>query len=62
MRIKELRLKANLTQRQLADKLGILRTAVAMWEIGRSVPATEKLPALAGALGCRIDDLFEEER
>ena len=34
MRIKSLREAANLTQVQLADKLGVLSTTVSNWETG----------------------------
>lgn len=56
--IKNMREKTGLTQRQLAEQLGVGRTAVAMWELGKSVPRSDKLPALARILDCTIDELF----
>ena len=53
------RVKAGLTQRELAAKLGIGQSAVSMWEQGERVPPSAKLPALAEALNCSIDDLFQ---
>jgi transcriptional regulator with XRE-family HTH domain len=32
-----------------------------LWERGTSVPPTPVLELIAQALGCRIDDLFEDD-
>lgn len=42
-RIKELREKNNLTQSELARRLNITRSSVNAWEMGISIPSTEKL-------------------
>ena len=62
MKIKELRLSKNLTQEDLAKKLIVDRSAVAMWETGKAMPRADKLPELAKILGCTIDELFESKR
>lgn len=49
---------AGLTQAELAAKAGVCRTAVAAWESGKSYPPADRLPAIAAALSCTIDDLF----
>ena len=49
---------ASCTQTQLADKLGISQSTIAMWETGKAYPRADMLPAIAVALGCSIDDLF----
>lgn len=59
MNIKKAREKAGLTQQELADKLGIGQSAVAMWESQGFLPRTDKLPALAKILGCSIDELLK---
>lgn len=59
--IKVLREKANMTQTQLAEKVNIDRSAVAKWETGVASPHTDKLPIIAKALGCKIDDLFSTD-
>lgn len=56
--VRELREKANLTQKELADKCGIGATAVAKWEAGVAMPTVSKLPAVADALGCSVDELL----
>lgn len=59
MQIKALRKKAGLTQAQLAEEIGTIRTAIANWESGRSNPRAVELPNLAKALKCSIGELFE---
>lgn len=56
--IKNLRKKEKLTQIDLAKKLKIGQSTVAMWEAGEAMPRADKLPELAKILGCTIDDLF----
>lgn len=58
MRIKELRKRAGLTQNQLAQTLGTVRSAIANWENDKSNPKTAELPNLARVLHCSIDELF----
>ena len=59
LKIKERRQKAGISQAKLAEKLHVLQSTVAMWETGRNMPSADKLPAMAAALGCSIDALFE---
>ena len=61
MNIKEAREKAGFTQQDLADELGVGQSTVAMWETQKSLPRTDKLPALAKILGCTIDELLKKE-
>lgn len=49
-----------LTQEDLGTKLNVTRSAVAMWETGKAMPATDKLITLAGVLNCTVDDLLKE--
>lgn len=49
---------ASCTQTQLADKLGISQSTIAMWETGKAYPRADMLPAIAEALNCSIDDLY----
>lgn len=55
------RKKAGFTQQQLADRLGVERGALAMWECGKSWPPARLLPAMADLLLCGIEDLYREE-
>ena len=56
------RRKANqMTQLQLAEKLGITDRAVSKWENGRSMPDAALMPELCQLLGITINDLFNGE-
>lgn len=61
MRIRELRIKAGLTQSRLAQLLGQTQQAVARWEAGEAMPRSDKLQQLAEILDCSIDDLYRKE-
>lgn len=54
----QLRKKAGLSQAKLAEVCGVTQAAVAAWESGVKYPTADKLPAIAEALKCSIDDLF----
>ena len=55
--IKELRQRAQLTQGQLANAVGVSRQAVASWEAG-VWPSAELVPRIAEALRCEIGELY----
>lgn len=56
--LKDLRRKKGLTQADLAVKLGVTQSLVAMWERGAVMPSAAKLPEIADMLGCTIDQLY----
>lgn len=56
--IKERREKRGLTQEEVAQKLGVTRTAVAKWESGQAMPRARLLKKLSGILRCKIDAIF----
>ncbi len=58
IKIEELRKKKGITQDALADMLHIDRSTIAKWETGVANPRADKIPALAEALGCSIEELF----
>ena len=60
-RIRELRKRDNMSQEALAGKLGVSRSAVAMWEAGRSEPDTDKLIALAALFRVSVDYLLQQD-
>lgn len=53
------RIAIGITQDQLAEKLGVDRSTVAKWELGKSYPRTSLLPRISEVLGCTVDELFE---
>lgn len=60
--IAELRKSKQLTQRELAGRLGITDKAVSKWERGLSCPDIVLLPELAEALGITVGELLAGEK
>ncbi len=56
-RLKELRKKANFTQVEVAEKLGISQPAYASWERGSKKPTQENLVKIAQVLNVSVDYL-----
>lgn len=50
----------NMSQEQLADRLGVSRQAVSKWESGTSMPDMEKIMQLCKILNCSLDDLVDD--
>jgi len=59
--IAQRRRNANLTQLQLAEKLGITDRAVSKWETGKSLPDSSLMLELCGILGITVNDLLSGE-
>lgn len=57
-KIRHYREEAGLTQRQLAEALGLNQSAVALWETGRTEPTLFNLRRIADVLGCKPADLL----
>lgn len=57
-RIKELRLKNNLTQTEMAKRLYVTRSSVNAWEMAISIPSTEKITELCQLLHTSADYLL----
>ena len=53
--------KRGLSQEKLANAMGVTQGAVSQWVLGISKPASDKIPKLAKALGCSIDELYRKE-
>lgn len=56
--IRSCRRKMNLTQEQLAEKLGVSFQSVSRWENDMTYPDMELLPVLAGIFGVSTDELL----
>lgn len=61
-RLYELRKKNNLSQEELAEKLGVSRQAVSKWERSEASPDTDNLIALAKIYGLSLDELIYGEK
>ena len=60
-KLSALRRQNNMSQEQLADKLGVSRQAVSKWESGSSVPDMEKMMQLCKFLNCGLDELVDDD-
>ena len=58
-KIKQLRLKAGLTQEQLASKIGVSAQSISKWETESTMPDITLLPLLSSEFGVTIDELFD---
>lgn len=54
--MKQARLSAGMTQKQLAAKSGVFWTAIAFWEQDKASPTLCNLEAVADTLGISIDE------
>lgn len=60
--IAQLRRERDMTQRELAQALGVTDKAVSRWETGLGFPDVSLLQPLAGTLGVTVTDLINGER
>lgn len=58
--IRARRKAAGLTIEALSLRMGVTRQTVFNWESGARLPSADKLPEIAAALGCSIDDLYRD--
>ncbi|MBP5454097.1 MAG: helix-turn-helix transcriptional regulator [Lachnospiraceae bacterium] len=57
----QMRKALQMTQEDIADKLGVTRQSVAKWESGETVPDLDKCKLLADIFGVSLDDLANYE-
>ena len=57
--IRTLRRAADMTQEELADRLGVTYQSVSRWENGGTYPDMELLPAIADIFGVTVDHLLK---
>jgi len=58
----ELRKYHNLSQEELADRIGVSRQTLSKYETGESLPDIEKSQALAEVFGVSLDDLVKYKK
>jgi len=56
-----LRKEKNISQEDLAFKLGVSRQAVSKWESGAAYPETAKMVAMCKIFDCTLDELMNED-
>lgn len=57
-KLKTIRLESNLTQRQVAEKIGVSQNEYSRWETGKVTPRIEALKKIAEIYQVDIDDLI----
>ena len=60
--IKELRIKAGLSQKELADMIYVSREAVSKWETGKNVPTYDIILILADLFKVSVDEILLGEK
>jgi len=61
-KLKGLRKQFNLSQEQLAEKIGVSRQAITKWETDGGMPDIDNLMAIASLFSVTMDDLLSAER
>lgn len=61
LKLVELRKEKGLTQKDLAEKLGLNFKNIGSWEQGRAQPCIEDICLLADFFGCTTDELLGRE-
>ncbi|MFD3449384.1 helix-turn-helix transcriptional regulator [Microbacteriaceae bacterium 4G12] len=61
-RIKIARVQADLTQQQLAEKIGVTRQTISLIEKGKYNPSLKLCLDICYAVNKKLDELFWEER
>ena len=60
--ISNVRKEQGLTQKQLAERVGVSDKAVSRWETGKGLPDTSIMSDLCEVLGININELLSGER
>jgi len=60
--IKKIREENKLTQKELADKLGVTYQAVSKWENGKNVPDISILKEMSKMFNIDIDEILDGEK
>ena len=55
---KAYRVRAGLTQQDVADAIGVSQVSVWQWENGDNLPRADKLIAISQLYGCTVEDLI----
>ena len=56
--IREYRKKSNMSQDELAEKLGVSRQSISLWETGQTQPTIDNIIALAKIFNISADTLL----
>ena len=59
--IKSVRIELGYTQKQIAEKLGVVESCYANWEQGRTEPNISTLRKLGEIFGVSVDELLSDK-
>lgn len=59
--VKQFRIKMNLTQEEVAERLNVTKQAVSKWESGKSAPTIDNLQEMAKIFSCKFEELVGRE-
>ena len=60
--LKELRKEKNITQEELAEKMGVARRTVSRWETGANMPDIDVLIDISDFYGVGLREILDGER
>lgn len=58
MAFKILRITAGLTQKEMAEKLGLDQTTISAWEVGKATPTIKNVKKLSALLSVTTDEII----
>ena len=58
--LKQIRKSKNISQEELAEKLGVSRQSVSKWETGENYPSMYNIMCLCDIFKCKINNLVHE--
>ncbi len=58
LELKIIRIKQQMTQAELAQKIGVSQNTISLYEVGGRFPSRKNLCKLADALGCDVKDII----
>ena len=59
--LKAIRKSKNISQEQLAEKLGVSRQSISKWETGENYPSMNNIICLCDIFNCKINELVHED-
>lgn len=62
MSFRVMRIRAGMTQTEVANALNVDRSSITHWERGDCLPRAVQLPKIAKLFGCTVDDLLKQEK
>ncbi len=58
-KLREHRTNCNLTQSELADRIGVSQKTISSWEVGRSAPTLKELMCLCSVFNCTLANIAD---